>query len=203
VSRDSQASTPVAAHRLAPRGWLRIFTFLAVFATFGGLAYGAIWYLDQSDEDWEGWWEWLPFVGSDDPSPSPSASTTASPSSTVSAAPSPTTSANYNFAVQVTIYNASGVEALGPEIAALLAGSSEFTLIDSQAWGGALPPANVVRYQDPALSDTAALIAEILGVQTVNTGPTEGPAIAVILVTDPRPQPKVTPTATPSTSAAP
>jgi hypothetical protein len=190
VSRDSQASAPVAAHRLAPRGWLRIFTFLAVFVTFGGLAYGAIWYLDQSGDNWR---EKLPFFGSDDPSPSPSASVTAAPSPTTSASPSPTTSANYNFAVRVTIYNASGNEALGPEIAALLAGSSEFTVIDSQPWSGALPPANVVRFQDPALSDTAALVAKLLGVQTVASGPTEGPAIAVILVTDPRPQPKVTP----------
>ena len=200
MSRDSQARPPVAAHRLAPRGWLRIFTFLAVLVGFGGLAYGAVWYLDQSGDDW---WEKLPFIGSGEPSPSPSASATAAPSPTVSTTPSPTTSANYNFAVRVTIYNATADPALGPEIAALLAGSSEFTAIDSQAWGGALPPANVVRYQDPALSDTAELVAELLGVQTVASGPTEGPAIAVILVTDPRPQPKVTPTATPSTSATP
>jgi hypothetical protein len=200
VSRDSQGSPPVAAHRLAPRGWVRIFTFLAVFVAFGGLAYGAVWYLDQSGDNW---WEKLPFIGSGDPSPSPSASATAAPSPTASASPSPTTSANYNYAVRVTIYNASGDESLGAEIAALLAGSSEFTLIDSQAWGGALPPANVVRFQDPALSDTATLVAELLGVQTVTPGPTEGPAIAVILVTDPRPQPKVTPSATASPTAAP
>jgi hypothetical protein len=190
VSRDSQGRSPVAAHRLAPRGWLRLFTFLAVLVTFGGLAYGAIWYLDRAGDNW---WEKLPLIGSGDASPSPSASATPSASPTVSATPSPTTSANYNYAVRVTIYNASADPALGAEIAAVLAGSSEFTLIDSQGWSGARPPANVVRFQDPALGDTAALIAELLGVQTVASGPTEGPAIAVILVTDPRPQPKVTP----------
>jgi hypothetical protein len=200
VPRDTQGSPPVAAHRLAPRGWLRIFTFLAVFATFGGLAYGAVWYLDQSGENW---WEKLPFIGSGDPSPSPSASATATPSPTVSASPSPTVSADYNFAVRVTIYNASGDGALGAEIAALLAGSSEFTVIDSKAWSGARPPANVVRFGDPKLSDTANLVAEILEIQTVASGPTDGPAISVILVTDPRPQPEVTPSPTVSPSTAP
>jgi len=200
VSRDSQPRPPIAAHRLAPRGWTRIFTFLAVFVAFGALAWGSVWYLDQNDMNWK---NWIPFLSSDEPSPSPSSSATAAPSPTVSASPSPTVSANYNFAVRVTIYNASDDPALGGEIAALLGGSSEFTLIDSQAWGGARPPANVVRFENPELSDTAGLVAEILGIQTVASGPTEGPAIAVVLVSDPRPQPKVTPSATPSASATP
>ena len=200
MSRDSQASRPVAAHRLAPRGWLRIFTFLAVFVACGGLAYGVVWYLDQSGDDW---WEKLPFFGSGEPSPSPSASATLAPSPTASASPSPTTSASYNFAVPVTIYNASADPELGSEIAALLGDSSEFTLIDAQSWSGPLPPANLVRFQDPALSDTASLVADLLGIQTVSSGPTEGPRIAVILVTDPRPQPTVTPSASPSASPTP
>jgi hypothetical protein len=190
VARKIQDPAPVAAHRLAPRGWTRIFTFLFVFAVFGGLAYGAIWFLDQNGKSWK---DYVPFLGSAEPSPSPSASASATPGVTVSPSPSPSPSANYDFSVRVTIYNASGDPALGTDIAALLAADGRFTQIDTQPWTGALPPANVVRFENPDLSDTATLVKTILEIQTVASGPTDGPAIAVILVTDPRPQPKVTP----------
>lgn len=200
MSRDSQPRPPVAAHRLAPRGWTRIFTFLAVFCAFGGLAWGSVWYLDQNDVNWK---DFVPFVSSDEPSPSPSASATTTPSPTTSASPSPSVSVSYDFSVRVTVYNASEDPALGGEIAALLGENSEFTKIDARKWSGARPPANVVRFVNPELSDTASLVAQILEIQTVASGPTEGPAIAVILVTDPRPQPEVTPSVTPSASTTP
>jgi hypothetical protein len=196
VSRNSQDPAPVAAHRLAPRGWTRIFTFLLVFAVFGGIAYGGIWYLDQNGKSWK---DWIPFLSSGEPSPSASASAT--PSVTVSASPSPSVTENYDFSVRVTIYNASGDPALGSNIAALLAADGRFAQIDTLPWSGALPPGNVVRFENPDLSDTANLVKTILGIQTVASGPTDGPAIAVILVSDPRPQPKVTPS--PGTTASP
>ncbi len=197
MSRNAKDPAPVAAHRLAPRGWTRIFTFLFVFALFGGIAYGGIWYLDQNGKSWK---DWIPFLSSGEPSPSPSASPSATPDVTVSPSPSPSVSANYNFGVRVTVYNASGDPALGSDIAALLAADGRFTQIDTLPWSGALPPANVVRFENPDLSDTANLVKTILGIQTVASGPTDGPAIAVVLVSDPRPQPKVTPSpgATPS-----
>ncbi len=198
MPRDSQVRPPVAAHRLAPRGWLRIFTFLAVFVAFGGLAYGAVWYLDQSGDNW---WEKLPFIGSAEPSPSPSASASATPSPTATASPSPTVTLDVNYSLRVTIYNASADPALGGEIAALLGENSDFTQIDSLGWSGATPPANVVRFENPDFSDSAAAVAAALGIQTVASGPTDGPSIAVILVTDPRPQPEVTPS--PSASVSP
>ncbi len=192
MSRNSQDPAPVAAHRLAPRGWTRIFTFLLVFALFGGIAYGGIWYLDHNGKSWR---ELIPFLSSGEPSPSPSPSpsTSATPGVTASPSTSPSVAMNYDFTVRVTIYNASGNPALGSDIAALLAADGRFKQIDTLPWSGALPPANVVRFENPALSDTATLVKTILGIQTVASGPTDGPAIAVVLVTDPRPQPKVTP----------
>jgi hypothetical protein len=200
VSRNSQDPAPVAAHRLAPRGWTRIFTFLLVFVVFGGIAYGGIWYLDHNGMSWK---EYIPFLSSGEPSPSPSASASATPGVTVSPSPSPSVAKNYDLTVRVTIYNASGNPALGSDIAALLAADGRFTQIDTLPWSGALPPGNVVRFENPDLSDTANLVSEILGIQTVASGPTAGPAIAVILVSDPRPQPKVTPSPGASPSASP
>jgi hypothetical protein len=196
VSRNAQDPAPIAAHRLAPRGWTRIFTFLLVFALFGGIAYGSIWYLDQNGKSWQ---DWIPFLNSGEPSPS--ASTSATPGVTASPSPTASVATNYDFTVRVTIYNASGDPALGSDIAALLAADGRFTQIDTLPWSGALPPANVVRFENPDLSDTATLVKTILGIQTVASGPTDGPAIAVVLVSDPRPQPKVTPS--PGTSPTP
>jgi hypothetical protein len=200
VSRNAQDPAPVAAHRLAPRGWTRIFTFLFVFALFGGIAYGGIWYIDHNGKSLK---DYIWFLSSAEPSPSPSASASPTPGATVSPSPSPSPSENYNFAVRVTIYNASGDPALGSDIAALLAADGRFAQIDTLPWSGALPPGNVVRFENPDLSDTANLVSEILGIQTVASGPTSGPAIAVILVSDPRPQPKVTPSPGASPSASP
>ena len=200
MSRNAKDSAPVAAHRLAPRGWTRIFTFLVVFALFGGVAYGGIWFLDQNGKSWK---DYIPFLGSSQPSPSPSASASTTPGVTVSPSASPSPSANYDFSVRVTIYNASGDAALGSEIVALLAADGRFAQIDTLPWTGALPPANVVRFENPDLSDTATLVKTILGIQTVASGPTDGPAIAVILVSDPRPQPKVTPSPGASPGATP
>lgn len=200
MARNPKDPAPVAAHRLAPRGWTRIFTFLLVFAVFGGIAYGGIWYFDQNGTSWK---DWIPFLSSGEPSPSPSASASATPGVTTSPSPSPSPSADYDFSVRVTVYNASGNPALGSEIAALLAADGRFTQIDTLPWTGALPPGNVVRFENPALSDTANLIKTILDIQTVASGPTDGPAIAVILVEDPRPQPEVTPSPGASPSATP
>jgi len=200
VSRNSQGAAPVAAHRLAPRGWTRIFTFLLVFAVFGGIAYGGIWFLDQNGKSWK---DYIPFLSSGEPSPSPSTSTSATPGATASPSASPSPSASYNFAVRVTIYNASGDPALGSDIAAVLSADGRFAQVDTLPWKGALPPANVVRFENPDLSDTANLVKTILGIQTVASGPTDGPAIAVILVSDPRQQPKVTPKPGASPTASP
>jgi hypothetical protein len=198
VSRKSQDPAPVAAHRLAPRGWTHIFTFLAVFAAFGAIAWGGIWFLDQKGTTWT---DYIPFMSHSTPSPAPSTSVVASPSP--SASPSPTVSANYNYAVRITIYNASANPQLGTEIAALLVKDGRFAQVDTAAWSGARPPANVVRFENPTLSDTADLVSNILGIQTVASGPTAGPAIAVILVSDPRSQPKVSPSPGAPTSSKP
>jgi hypothetical protein len=188
VSRKSQDPAPVAAHRLAPRGWTHIFTFLAVFAAFGAIAWGGIWFLDQKGKSWT---DYIPFMSHSTPSPAPSTSVVAG--ATASPSVSPTVSANYNFAARVTIYNASSNPQLGTEIAALLVADGRFAQVDTAAWSGARPPANVVRFENPDLSDTANLVSRILGIQTVASGPTSGPAIVVVLVSDPRSQPKGTP----------
>ena len=200
MSRNSQDPAPVAAHRLAPRGWTHIFTFLLVFVLFGGIAYGGIWYLDHNGKSWK---EWIPFLSSGEPSPSPATTASATPGVTTSPSPSPSVTKNYDFTVRVTIYNASADPALGSDIAALLAADGRFKQIDALPWSGALPPANVVRFENPDLSDTATLVKTILGIQTVASGPTDGPAIAVILVSDPRPQPTVTPKPGATASPAP
>lgn len=197
MSRKSDERVPVAPHRLSPRGWTRIFTFLFVFVAGGGIAYGAIWYLDQNSDG--NFWDFIPFLASDpEPSVAPSITTTATATASPTVSPSATVAPEYNYSVKVTIYNISDDPALGTDIVTLLGEESGFTNIVAQSWNGARPPANVVRFEDPALADTAAYVANILGIQTVASGPTAGPDIAVILVEDPRPQPE--PTASPSAS---
>ncbi len=198
MPRKSADRAPVAAHRLSPRGWTRIFTFLFVFVAFGGIAYGAIWYQDRNGDG--NWWEVLPFFH---PDPEPSIAPSVNLETTMAPSPSASPSAQpvYNFKVKITIYNDSKDTALGSEISALLGDTSEFTSISTKKWTGAHPPANVVRFEDPKLADTAAYIGKLLGIQTITSGPTSGPDIAVVLVDDPRPQPE--PTASVSTSVAP
>jgi hypothetical protein len=199
VSRKPDERAPVAPHRLSPRGWTRVFTFLFVFVAGGGIAYGAIWYLDQNSDG--NFWDFIPFLASDpEPSVAPSF-TAAEPTFTPSATPSATVEPEYDYSVKVTIYYSSSDSALGKDIAAYLGDISDFSKISSKKWSGARPPANVVRFEDPALAETAAHVAELLGIQTVASGPTSGPDIAVVLIEDPRPQPETT--VSPSASASP
>ena len=201
MPRDSQVRPPVAAHRLAPRGWLRIFTFLAVLVTFGGLAYGAHLVPRSRGRQLVGEASLdrlrrrLPVALRVDNS-------LAEPDGLRQPEPDDVRELQLRRPGD-DLQRLGRTRRSAPRSPRSSRGSSEFTLIDSQAWSGALPPANVVRFQDPALGDTAALVAELLGVQTVASGPTEGPAIAVILVTDPRPQPKVTPSPGASPSPTP
>jgi hypothetical protein len=197
VARNSENRAPVAAHRLSPRGWTRVVTFLAVFAVSGGAAYASVWYLDRTDGT--SWWSIIPGLGKN--TPHVSVATYVAPSASPSASPTVSVTHNYDFSATVSVFNDSGDGTLASAIATLLQESTQFTSVDTRTWDGPTPPANSVRFENPDLADTAQLIADTLGIQTVNNGPTGGPDIAVILVTDPRAQPKVTPS--PSTSATP
>ena len=195
----SDERAPVAPHRLAPRGWTRIFTFLLILVAGGAIARAGIYYLDQNG-DGKSWWEFLPWVQAEakaSVAPSYTPSVTASPT----ASPSPTAEPTYNFKTRITVYNVSSNATLAGEIATMIGDSSDFTVIKTAKWSGAKPPANVVRFEDPKLADTAAYVAQLLGIQTVASGPVSAGGIAVLLVDDPRPQPTVTPS--PTVSATP
>lgn len=190
MARSETFTQPVGAHRTHPRGWTRIFVFLAVFALSGALAYAGATVaartagFDVGD---------LFGQGTTEPSqaPTPSQTATTEPSPT----PSETVEHNYDFAASVGIYNLVGDSSISDDAKAALTGEG-FTSVVTGNWSGTRPPANIVRFTNPALEDTAQFVASLLGIQTVASGDTGGPAIAVIYITDPNAEPE--PSAAPS-----
>lgn len=180
--------TAVGVHRRTPRGWTRAAAFLAIMGISAGLAVGAakVWYL-LDDIPFLAWIRGG-IVGDHAPTMFVTMSVTPTVIVEPSPSPSPTPSSTvipvYNLGATVRVFDA-GAQSFSGDAAAVLTADGDLTAVTTGTWTGASPPANVVRFSDPALQDTANLIGQLLGIDSVLSGPTNGPDIAVVLVTRP------------------
>ncbi|WP_084125547.1 LytR C-terminal domain-containing protein [Demequina sp. NBRC 110054] len=185
---------PVGVHR-APRPWVMgLIAPLVVFLLAGLLAFIIV------------WWNWNQDITSSDDatatatattsstsSASPSASATPSASAAASASPSASPSASetaepvIEYDTAVAVRNGSGIAGLAGTQQTLLEGEG-FTSVEANNINLSLIPdgQNTVVYADEALADTAAEIADVLGIDSVLQQSTPGgTAIEVLLASDP------------------
>jgi len=169
-------------------------TFIAVFALFGGMAYGVVVAINRAGE--VSWLAWLDGFGSA-PAPSPSAFVTiepsASPSPSPSASPSPSYVPSYNYGASIRVFNDAGISGLAAKVRDHILAGGEFTNVVTDNWDGASAPANVIRYNNESLKDTAELLAEMTGISTVAFGITDAASIEIVLRSDPIPDPEPEP----------
>jgi hypothetical protein len=88
------------------------------------------------------------------------------------------------FGAPVAVLNGAGVAGLAGANQEKLAAAG-FTAATADNLTGTKPAANTVRYSDASLESTAAKVAEVLGIATIELGAVDGGSIAVLLVTDP------------------
>ncbi|WNM27866.1 LytR C-terminal domain-containing protein [Demequina capsici] len=180
---------PVGVHRAPRAWWTRVLTPLVVFLVAGLAAYGLV------------VWNWNTDISSPEattsvtasPTAETSSSATATPSATASASPaaSPSVTATPEPVIQydagVVVRNGAGIAGIAAAQQTLLEGDG-FTNVSANNIKASLIPdgVNVVMYSDEALADTAARVAEVLGIASVQLGTTPGGgAIEVLLATDP------------------
>ncbi len=106
---------------------------------------------------------------------SPSASAT--PSATPTAEP-------VHFDASVAVLNGAGISGLAASNQAKLEAAG-FTAASAGNITGTKPATNTVRYADADLESTAAKVAEVLGIDTIERGVVSEGDITVLLVTDP------------------
>lgn len=177
---------PVGVHRKRKRIIWAIAAPLIIFIAAGGLAYGVVIYLWRAQGN-----EGLPPIDdvpratitatvaatSDAPSPSVSASPSVTPSPTPTVEP-------VQLDAQVSVLNGAGIAGLAGENQAKLE-SAGFTKATAGNITGTKPATNTVRYADNDLESTAAKVAEVLGIDTIERGVVSDGDITVLLVTDP------------------
>lgn len=167
--------------------WWAIAAPLLIFVVCGALAYGVVVYLWRAQGN-----EGIPPL---DEGPRPTITTTvaatstppqtpsASPSATASPSPTPTVEP-VQFDAPVAVLNGAGIAGLAGRNQEKLAGAG-FTAATAGNITGTKPDVNTVRYADADLESTAAKVAEVLGISTIERGPVPDGDIAVLLVTDP------------------
>ena len=186
---DSAADerAPVGVHRKRRGWWRAVAVTLLVFLVGGALAYGVVIYLWRAQDN-----EGVPPLDDiplttitatqeETPDATASPSATATPSQT----PSPTPTVDpVQFAAPVTVLNGAGIAGLAGRNQEKLAAAG-FTAATADDLTGAKPASNTVRYSDVSLESTAAKVAEVLGIATIEFGVVAEGDIAVLLVTDP------------------
>lgn len=188
--------SPRGVHRRVPRPWTRFVTFCVVVASFVGLGWGAAWlYVRADDIPWLHWLRDLPFTENHTPVVTPSP--TPSPTPSLSPSPSPAPSYDLNIGAVVVVYNGSGSTGLANEARTYIVGHSDFTNVSTDNWDGASFSANTVRFRTEDMQDSARYLADLLGISLTILGPTEGPDIEIILVSEPDYGPEPSPTPSP------
>lgn len=178
---------PIGVHRQRKRMWWAIAAPLLIFIVGGALAYGVVVYLWRAQGN-----EGIPPL---DEGPRPTITTTVaatsnppetptvSPSASTSPSPTPTVEP-VQFAAPVAVLNGAGIAGLAGRNQEALA-SAGFTAATAGNISGTKPATNTVRYADASLESTAAKVAEVLGIATIERGPVSEGDITVLLVTDP------------------
>lgn len=174
----------MGVHR-APRHWFsRVLPVLLAFVIAGVVAFVA------ATVYWQNTGTGPPDVGPTlTTSPEPTDATSPAPSVTPSDEPEPEPEPDpepvINFDANVSVLNASGIGGLAGSNQAELEAEG-FTNVSAGNLSFSLPDANTVVYESDDQADTAARIAQILDIATVEQGtPPGGAAIEVILRTDP------------------
>ncbi len=176
---------PVGVHRKRT-SWLRaVATPLIIFVVAGALAYGVVVYLWRAQGN-----EGVPPL-TDIPRTTSTATVAATPEPTASTSapasqsPSPTPTVDpVQFDAPVTVLNGAGISGLAGKNQEKLAAAG-FTAATAGNLTGTKPASNTVRYSDARLESTAAKVAEVLGIGTIEFGVVADGDIAVLLVTDP------------------
>lgn len=189
---DAASAGPVGVHRAPRNPWAKVWPPLLAFVLVGLLTFGAVflfWNRDALSDL---------FAGSE-PSPSPSVTATVeasptpsvTPSSTPSPTPTPSETAEpepvIDYGAAIAVRNGAGITGLAGENQTLLTDAG-FTDVDANDLPtGDRPGANTVQYVGEDLADTAALVAETLGISSVElvSATPGGTSIEVLLVTDP------------------
>ncbi|WP_291379015.1 LytR C-terminal domain-containing protein [Demequina sp.] len=178
---------PIGVHRKRRGWWRSVAAVLIVFLVGGALAYGWVIYLWRAQGN-----DGIPPLDAG-PRPTVTATVAETPdvteSPTVSASASPTPSptptvAPVQFDAPVTVLNGAGIGGLAGRNQEKLAAAG-FTAATAGNITGTKPATNTVRYSDAALESTAAKVAEVLGIGTIEFGVVSDGDIAVLLVTDP------------------
>ncbi len=160
---------------------------LLIFLLGGALAYGVVVYLWRAQGN-----DGVPPLETE-PRATITATQAETPSTTVSPSPSPTPSQTpsptptvvpVRFDAPVTVLNGAGISGLAGTNQEKLAAAG-FTAATADNLTGTKPASNTVRYSDASLESTAAKVAEVLGIATIEFGVVAEGDIAVLLVTDP------------------
>jgi hypothetical protein len=181
---------PMGVHRKRKSFVWTFVTPLLIFVMVGGLlAYGVVIYLWRAQGN-----EGIPpldnvpratitatLAATPDVIASPSVSATPSP--TPSPSPTPTVEP-VQFGASVSVLNGAGIAGLAATNQGALE-SAGFTAATAGNISGTKPSANTVRYADMAFESTAAKVAEVLGISTIERGVVDDANIVVLLVTDP------------------
>ncbi len=154
------------------------------------MAYGVVIAISRAGD--VPWLAWLDGIGSA-PAPSPSAFVTIEPSATPTASPSATYVPSYEYAASIRVFNDAGIANLAAKVRDHILIGGEFTNVATDNWDGASAPANVIRYNDPSLKETAELLAKMIGITTVAFGITDTASIEIVLRSDPIPEPEPEP----------
>ncbi|MDN4471954.1 LytR C-terminal domain-containing protein [Demequina zhanjiangensis] len=180
---------PVGVHRAPRPWWTRLLLPLAVFLIAGGVAYGWVaytWNQDIANPE-------TSFTPTEEPTETaePSPTATASESASPSASPTPTVSETPEpvivYDAEVFVRNGAGIAGIAGAQQEILEADG-FTAVTANNINASLIPngENTVVYEDPELADTAAHIAELLGIDAVlEQRPPGGNQIEVLLASDP------------------
>lgn len=183
----ARAGGPRGVHRAPRSWWSRWWPFVIVLVVFPALAYAAITVLS----DWDG----LP--GADEPpvtqpedpqtedpvdpgeqEPEPDPDETPEPDETAEPAPEP------DMSRQIQVFNATSISGLAGGAGARLEDAG-FLEVSTGNWGQAAPATSVVYYPDEADVATAELVAQTLGITSIELAADRAPdGIVVVLTAD-------------------
>lgn len=178
---------PIGVHRKRRGWWRAVAATLLIFLVGGALAYGVVIYLWRAQGN-----EGVPPLDNiprttvtATEAETPDVTASASPTATPSQTPSPTPTVDpVQFDAPVAVLNGAGIAGLAGENQEKLAAAG-FTAASAGNVTGTKPASNTVRYSDASLESTAAKVAEVLGIATIEFGAVADGGIAVLLVTDP------------------